>query len=240
MLTLVLLSLVGAPDVQLMIDAAKPGAVVELPAGEWVGDLRIRREVTIRGAGIGKTILRGSKKGSVVRIEATEGAVKIERLSITGGDAIVGGGISHAGRAALTLEDVELSGNRGACGGALQVYGAPVTLVRVSIHDNRGTLSAGACLSGDAPIVLRETRFSKNVADGVGALIGSAARIELVDVTFEENVSESGEAAHASFSCDKPGCAVLLDRVVFGPARAAAPSRSRPRRTERPRSPRAT
>jgi nitrous oxidase accessory protein len=92
---------------QASIDAAAAGATVEVPAGEYVGDLIVDKPMRL--VGHGRPLLVGSGKGSVVRVRAA--GVTIEGFAI---DGRRGGDLSHdsAGvhSAALdsTLRDLDI------------------------------------------------------------------------------------------------------------------------------------
>jgi nitrous oxidase accessory protein len=57
-----------ASPLQALVDAAPPGARIEVPPGVYAGDLHVDR--TVHLVGIGRPRLVGSGKGSVVRIRA--------------------------------------------------------------------------------------------------------------------------------------------------------------------------
>lgn len=71
------------------IDACKPGQVVFIPAGTYRIDKRIYRprcsNITIRGAGMGKTILKSSAKGEILRLGASDWPRPPATLAVTGG-----------------------------------------------------------------------------------------------------------------------------------------------------------
>jgi nitrous oxidase accessory protein len=74
----------NASSLQARVDAAAPGAVLVVTAGEYRGDLVIDRPLTLRGSG--RPRLVGSGTGSVVRVRAAD--VTIEGFDIDG----MGGG----------------------------------------------------------------------------------------------------------------------------------------------------
>ena len=70
----------GTSPLQARIDAAAPGARLEIAAGTYVGDLFIDRPLTL--VGIGRPRLVGSGTGSVIRVRADH--VTIEGFDIDG------------------------------------------------------------------------------------------------------------------------------------------------------------
>jgi nitrous oxidase accessory protein len=89
---------------QARIDAAPPGATIEVPPGTYVGDLEIDRPVTL--VGHGRPLLVGSGAGSVIRVRGDD--VVIEGFDVdgrNGGDlGRDSSGIHVAGRRA-TIRD---------------------------------------------------------------------------------------------------------------------------------------
>jgi nitrous oxidase accessory protein len=69
-----------ASSLQALVDAAPPGARVEVPPGVYDGDLVLDRPVHL--VGVGRPTLRGSGRGSVVRVRAD--GVTVEGLDVDG------------------------------------------------------------------------------------------------------------------------------------------------------------
>src|SRR5512143_4119958 len=69
-----------ASPLQARVDAAAPGARIEVPPGTYDGDLLLDRPVHL--VGVGRPTLRGSGKGSVVRIRAA--GVTVEGFDVDG------------------------------------------------------------------------------------------------------------------------------------------------------------
>ena len=69
-----------ASPLQAVVDAASPGARIEVPPGVYEGDLVLDRPVRL--VGVGRPMLRGSGRGSVVRVRAD--GVLVEGFDIDG------------------------------------------------------------------------------------------------------------------------------------------------------------
>jgi nitrous oxidase accessory protein len=92
---------------QARVDAAAPGATVEVEAGEYQGDLILDRP--IRLVGRGRPRLVGSGRGSVVRIRAD--GVEVEGFAIDGrrgGDLSLDSAGVHTSGRDTTLRDLEI------------------------------------------------------------------------------------------------------------------------------------
>ncbi len=92
---------------QARVDAAAPGATVEVEAGTYTGDLILDRP--LRLVGRGRPRLLGSGKGSVVRVRAD--GVTVEGFTIDGrrgGDLSLDSSGVHSAARDTTLRDLEI------------------------------------------------------------------------------------------------------------------------------------
>jgi len=108
----------ASTSLQARIDAAGLGGDVDLPAGIWIGEVTIRKPVTLHGAGREVTILSGRRPLSIgVR------GVRVEGLTVRGAETAIsvepdaslvlrharlesaGTGIAIAARASAVIED---------------------------------------------------------------------------------------------------------------------------------------
>jgi hypothetical protein len=112
-------------DLQATIDAAAPGSTVHIPAGTYVGQIRIHHDVRLVGAGEGKTILRSPANmtpdflGNVFVVEMNNrSTVSISGLSVEVTEQCMlsnsigvatGGGIGVGGDSTLHVWDVQAS-----------------------------------------------------------------------------------------------------------------------------------
>ncbi len=77
---LALLLMMASPSLQARVDAAAPGAVLELAAGLHQGPVVLRRAVTLRG--VPGSVVRGDGRGHVITIAGA--GVTVEGLAIEG------------------------------------------------------------------------------------------------------------------------------------------------------------
>ncbi len=97
-------------ELQARVDAAAPGATVEVPAGLYRGDLVLDRPVTLVGRG--RPLLLGSGEGSVVRVRAA--GVTVQGFDI---DGRAGGDLGrdpsgvHVAAHGVTVRDVRIRGS---------------------------------------------------------------------------------------------------------------------------------
>jgi nitrous oxidase accessory protein len=92
---------------QAHVDAAAPGATIEVAAGEYLGDLILERPVQLVGRG--RPRLVGSGRGSVVRIRAD--GVTVEGFDIDGrqgGDLALDSAGVHTSARRTTLRDLDI------------------------------------------------------------------------------------------------------------------------------------
>ena len=94
-------------NLQSKIDSA-PGGSTLLVTGTCIGTFTLSKSLTIEGNPT--ATLDGNDQGSVLSITGTH-TIHLVGLSITGGLAITGGGISRIGGGALTLNRVNVHDN---------------------------------------------------------------------------------------------------------------------------------
>jgi nitrous oxidase accessory protein len=200
-----------ASPLQVRLDAAPPGATVEVPPGTYVGDLIVDRPMRLVGRG--RPRLVGSGAGSVVRVRADD--VTVEGFDIDGRG---GGDLSrdtsgvHVSAARAVVRDCDISG----------------TLFGVYLREAQGSVVEGCRIAGirgkdpgekGSGIHVWNTRgFSltgnrlRDVRDGLyiqssshGHIAGNEARdlryglhyMFSDDNVFEDNLFENGAAGTA-------------------------------------------
>ena len=154
-------------DVQTALIEAKPGSVIELPEGtfEMTGTLSLTvPNVTIRGKGIGKTVLSYSNQNTgAAGILATGNNFTLEGLTVqnTKGD-----GVKINGVEGVTIRNVraEWTGGPNEKNGSYGIY--PVQCKNVLIEDSAssGAADAGIYVGQSKNIIVRRNRAEFNVA----------------------------------------------------------------------------
>lgn len=195
------------PDLVSALAAAADGEVVCAGEGTWVGDLDFAgREVMIVGLGAGRTVLQGDGDGAVVRFVAGEGAgAGLRDLTVTGGVADGGAGVTVLEGASPTLTGLVIEGNR--CLGAeatvrgVGLYAEGGALSEVRVRENSCSLAmeggtkiygTGAYLRGGALATGLEVDSNTGYAyDITGALVAKDLSVPLEGVSVHHNEAEA-------------------------------------------------
>jgi CSLREA domain-containing protein len=167
------------------------------------GDLDIRANVTLQGAGMGVTIIDANGIDRVIHIPVGALAVHFNDLSLINGhapDSVAstgesGGAISNPNGANLFLTNVELSGNRsgngaggsstafsGGSGGAIFTSGGTLLLSSCSVHDNSS--GTGGSVGGMFGVA--------GSGGNGGALASSGSNMGIELTSFDRNQTGNG------------------------------------------------
>jgi nitrous oxidase accessory protein len=197
--------------VQRLVDAAPPGATVEVPAGEYRGDLVLDRP--LRLVGVGRPRLVGSGHGSVVRVRAA--GVTVQGFDIDGrrgGDLSLDSAGVHTSAKDTVLRDLDI---REALFGVYlrESGGAVVERCRVRGIPGRDPGEKGSGIhaynlegfrfEGNEVVDVRDGLYLQNASRGV--VRGNTARdvryglhyMFSDDNVFEDNTFENGAAGTA-------------------------------------------
>jgi hypothetical protein len=146
--------------------AARNGDRILIGAGTYVGGFLVDKDVRLIGAGAGQTTISGG--GSVVTI-ANLHEVTISGVTISGGNAELGGGILNGG-GTVTVRDSTISGNGASQGGGIFTIGS-LTL-RGSIVSDNGALFGGGIFN-QGTLTVSGTTIRDNHADSGGGIFTS-------------------------------------------------------------------
>lgn len=201
------------------LDSLADGGTLELAAGRYPVHLTLNRDVTIAGAGAGRTVLDGGGAGRVLTV-AGGARVILRGVTVTGGrlDKELerdGGGIWNAG--VLTLEDSEVRDNEAVDdGGGIRNDGT-LTLLRAKVHGNRathrGSVGGGIynpVIFGTPELRVEASTISDNVAGDNGGGIWCEGVVSLLDSTVSGN-----SAAHTGGGIRNNGSLTIANsRIV--------------------------
>ncbi len=174
-------------ELQEQLLDAKPGDIIEIPAGRYALDrslsLRVNG-VTIRGAGISETVLsfKGQRVGAEgLLVNASDFTLENLAIEDTRGDAVK---INAGERITLRALRVEWTGGASTRNGAYGLY--PVRTRNVLIEDCLviGASDAGIYVGQSEDIVVRRNRARQNVA---GIEIENSRRADVYDNDVTEN-----------------------------------------------------
>jgi PKD repeat protein len=160
--------------IQAAIDVAVAGHVIVVASGTYGETIDfLGKAITIRSsAGPLVTVIDGSgSSGSVVTAVNGEGpATVLEGFTITGGNALEGGGMRNVG-SSPTVRDCIFSGNtasdRG--GGMYNRAGSP-TIIGTHFKLNSATAMGGGVFNLEASPTILDSRFTQNTANKGGGM----------------------------------------------------------------------
>lgn len=190
---------------QAVIEAAKPREKLNVPAGTYTENILIDKSLTIIGAGVGKTIIDGSKVGSVIKVGSRldDIEVTLSGLTIQGGTGtsvrvddndqktyLCGGGVLNYGK--LTIADSIISNN------AAEHYGGGIFNKGTVLNLNNGTIvtentahNGGGIYGNRGLINLNGGSVISNNAEqlGAGIYIGYGCSIKMHSGIISNNIS---------------------------------------------------
>jgi hypothetical protein len=197
-------------------------ALIVVDSGTFVENLTVSRDLTIRGAGVGETILDAAGNGRGLLVN-TGAAVVVNGMTVTGADTTLdGGGIANEGT--LTIQSSSISGNKaetfsGAIDnrGVLKINGSTIANNRVT--DPLG--SGGAIFNyGGGSITVTNSTFSGNSSDYRSGVIHNQdnGSVTLRSVTVSGTYSGSTGGAILNVA----GSTVEIRNSTFAANRAGA------------------
>ncbi len=190
------------PLIQMAIDDPSC-AEIEVESGSYTGNFSVNREVTIRGAGIGQTILSPALALSPVIDVMTEGELRLDDVTIDGDPQGVGAFAQHgiATRNRLVVNRIEVMGfSTGVIDNPNEDRTRHTQLFSCAIHSNgRGIdvqhspllmqacevrLNApnGGMVMGQGNILSSLIELNANTGDGGGIFVINGGRIDRTEI----------------------------------------------------------
>jgi FG-GAP-like repeat/Bacterial Ig-like domain len=153
----------------------------------------VTKVLTINGTGANLLTISGNNQSRVIFINR-DTRVVINKVKITGGNGIQGGGIFldggyvGEGNRNLILSDSIVSGNTGNNGGGLSLGGYEVLLINTTISDNSSiTYGGGIYIPFGANLRMINSTISKNTAGAGGGVYSNGANLYLTNCTVAFN-----------------------------------------------------
>jgi len=169
-----------------------PGTSEDLSA---TGDLDIRDDLTITGAGADVTIIDAAGIDRAFDILSNAGIINISGVTITNGDAgnDGGGGLKLLDGNTLSISDSQISNNTTAgLGGGLYNISSTLNLTNVTVSENSADEGAGILVSNSAGGTLINTTISGNTSANNGGGIHTASDLTIINSTIAYNSSTTG------------------------------------------------
>ena len=185
-------------QIQAAVDAAVDGDIIELCAGryeydgdvDWESDASI--SLTIRGAGVGETILDGNDDWNIFAVHASSLLLTIQEMTLTNGFGGWGSAIlifDDGDPSSLLVEDVAvLNNDNDDHEGALVVENGSISIVNSYFEGNQAETYGGAAYASDSIAVSGSTFVNNTAGEYGGALYAYSMMIS--DSTFTENYAD--------------------------------------------------
>jgi hypothetical protein len=178
--------------------AADRGARITVAPGTYAGGFTISKDVTLKGAGAGQTIVSG---GAPVIVVAAGVDAELRGITVSGGGgdgSDRGAGIRNAGD--LTVKDSTIEGNvasgvfQGFGGGIYNEASGELRVVDSTIRENVAASGFGGGIYNEGQATVRGSAIVANIADvGAGVYGGpGGADTDIVGSRIADNVGGSG------------------------------------------------
>ena len=157
------------PTIQAAIDAATTGDVIVVAPGTYLETIDfLGKGITLRSSdGPLVTIINGSgSSGSVVQCVSGEGPDTIlEGFTITGGNAVVGGGMLNIGTSPTVIDCIFTGNSAGDRGGGMYNREGSPTVIATVFKQNSAVEMGGGMFNLRASPTIRDCRFTQNASN---------------------------------------------------------------------------
>ncbi len=179
------------------VKAAKEGALLCLEPGEHAGGIALDRSITLVGAeGAAHTTIKGSGRGPVVSINEDGQSIYIGGVTLTGGSAEEGAGVSVRAYGEVTITGCVFRANHagGYGGGGLYARGGRLVVRDTTFEANTGNQGGAVLLDQAMKAEFTGCRFVMNEGH-----LGGALRVrEGVEGTFKKCVFRGNKSPEGS------------------------------------------
>lgn len=200
------------------LEQAPSGARLCLAPGQHSAGLVLARSVTLIGVeGSDKTVLMGPGRVAVLRVDDDGLAIRIQGVTLQGGDTDAGGGLAVRGRGKVQVADCRFTGNRAGMigGGGVYARAGLLTVERCSFDHNKGKQGGGMFLDMVVHAELTRCTFEANEATiGGGLRIAEGVQVDVKAGTFRQNSASDGPNALTVSGTRSRIPHVVLDHVT--------------------------
>jgi hypothetical protein len=209
-------------SVQAAIDAAVDGDVITVAPGEYGEDIDFHgKAIAVVGSGPG-SVLRGSGSGPVVTFDEGEDAASVlDSFTVTGGNAVRGGGIFVSGASPTILRNV-LADNRASSQGSaiyLEASAAEVWNNLIVYNGTSGGDPHSVEIVGASPSIVNNT-IAKGDSNGI--IVRGASAPLIMNNVIANNGARIGGSRRGRGICDFSGGTARIHYNVFHRNRVAA------------------
>jgi PKD repeat protein len=178
--------------IQGAIDAAIAGDVIVVASGIYGETIDFRgKAITVRSSdGPLVTIIDGSgSSGSVVTAVSGEGpATVLEGLTITGGNALEGGGMRNVGSSPTVRDCVFIENDASDRGGGMYNRAGSPTIIGTHFKLNSAAAMGGGMFNLEASPTILDSRFTQNTANKGGGMRNYLnSHPTVTDCVFDDN-----------------------------------------------------
>jgi len=207
-----------AEHLQLLLDEAAPNEIIDIPEGRLTGSFVIDRPVILRGVGAEETVIEGDGTGPVFSIEADDGTVRLEQMSITQGRASFGGGVSIDNGARVEIHRCLFTQNRApsSCGGAIAIDRGQLLVSESTLAWNAGKVGGAIYAGGQARIQIVASILDNNLSlKGGGVAIRDGAEVDVWTCRFDQNrADDEGHHLWAISSYDRRPHVIVSNSIL--------------------------
>ena len=154
------------------------------------GDLDIRSNLTVRGAGADLTRIRGDRDDRVFDVASPASDVVIEGVTIRNGAGALGGGVLLGAGVNMLIKGVSLTGNATIQGGGVASFGT-LDIVDSVFHANDATTGGAVWSASGSVTSLRNVTLDSNTALDSGSAASFNGAALLNNVTASQNIADS-------------------------------------------------
>jgi predicted outer membrane repeat protein len=142
----------------------------------------------------------GTPQFSVFIVDAGN-TVTFSGLTISGGDALSGGGI-HNQDGTVTVSNCTFTGNAATLGGAIEnTSGATLTISNSSFSGNSASFAGGAIDNESSTVTISGSSFANNSAsDDGGAIYSLQSTLNIDNSSFDSNSTDQGGAIYGDIN----------------------------------------